>query len=715
MSQVQTNLSGLEQRFQIVKELGSGATGSVFAADDLVLKRRVAIKVLHAGFNSSAAARFQREAQATSKLNHPNLVHVLDFGIDSADKPYLVMEYLNGVDLKSFLAEQKQLPVEIVLDIGIQLSSALYHAHEKGVLHRDIKPSNIIMHETEHEQSLKLVDFGLAKLLHSSQSLTTPGVTVGTALYLSPEIIKGEAPDERADLYSVGCVLYECLTGRPPFIGETSHQTLLLHTTAPMPDLGDDCPEFLVEILTRLLDKDPKKRIQSAKELQHELEVHLQKLTFVPGTDESNDAVHETARGERSSMPLDIKPADLRSVKRKNIHAAIAISLCLAIVAGTIMLRQADQVELPKLAPPSPVDDNLPRPDAFGKDVEDQTHASLRDFRPENFKELGKNNHSLSFDQATDDQAAIADILMTSPHKVAVGNRKITKPLIDALCKSKKVSILEISNCTGLSNTMLYELSNNLPLTQLSLTSMNLSDESLAMISKFKRLQTIDLAENKTLSGSGLRYLHEHPSITRIFLGNTGITAKNLIAFTKHPPTDLRNLHLNRLNLKDADIAAMDLTSLKTLNLGGNPITNKAMQSIAKLPRLINLHVPNCKLIDDGAIEYLQACNLQTLYLAGTNVSTLKGIGKIKTLNQLGLSGCPKLTDASLVELVGLPLQRLDLRFTPISDGCLNTIAKIEQLSNGSLVVSIDGCENVSERGREILRGIIGKNTTVHQ
>lgn len=712
MSQVQTNLSGLEQRFQIVKELGSGATGSVFAADDLVLKRRVAIKVLHAGFNSRSAARFQREAQATSKLNHPNLVHVLDFGIDSEDKPYLVMEYLHGVDLKSFLSEQKQLPVEMVLDIGVQLCSALSHAHDKGVLHRDIKPSNIIMHETEHGQSLKVVDFGLAKLLHSSQSLTTPGITVGTALYLSPEIIKGEAPDERADLYSVGCVLYECLTGRPPFTGESSHQTFLLHSTAPIPDVGDDCPEFLVDILTRLLEKDPKKRIQSAKELQHELEAHLQKLTLVPGADESNDAEHETARGEPLSMALDIKPAAPGSVKRKNLYAAIAISLSLLIVAAIIMLRQADQVELPKLAPPSSVDDNLPNPLAFGKNVEEQTHARLPDFRSENFKELGKDVRTLSFDQATTDEAAIADILLASPYKVTIGNRKITKPLVDALCKSKKVSILEITNCTGLSNTMLYELSSNLPLTHLSLTSMNLSDDSLAMISKFKRLQTIDLAENKTLSGSGLRYLYEHPSIVRIFLGNTGVTAKNLIAFTKHPPTDLRNLHINRLNLKDADIAAMDLTSLKTLNLGGNPITNEAMQSIAKLPRLVNLHVPNCKSIDDGAIEYLQACNLHTLYLAGTNVSSLKGIGKIKTLNQLGLSGCAKLTDASLVELVGLPLQRLDLRFTPISDGCLNTIAKIEQLSNESLVVSIDGCQNVSERGREILRRITGKNIT---
>lgn len=275
--------STIGEKYEILAVIGGGAMGLVYKARHTLMKRIVAVKMLHPNMlpDAGTVMRFKKEAEALSCLNHPNILTVFDFGISTQGQPYLVTDYLEGQTLGEVLEQNQSVPWQRAVQIFMQVCSALSHAHKNGVIHRDIKPSNIMLTEFEDQADfVKILDFGIAKVVsedtENSNQLTRTGEVFGSPLYMSPEQCRGKTLDARSDIYSLGCVLFRTLTGQPAFFGQDLVECLYKHVneTAPRlndvaPDLG--IPEELEEIVQKCLKKDPLERYQSMVELKEAL------------------------------------------------------------------------------------------------------------------------------------------------------------------------------------------------------------------------------------------------------------------------------------------------------------------------------------------------------------------------------------------------------------------------------------------------------------
>jgi serine/threonine protein kinase len=268
-------------RYEVVRELGKGAMGIVYLAKDPLIGRLVALKTIRPAAHSDDdetkefQQRFIREAQAAGILNHPSIVTVHDIGQDEpTGMSFIAMEYVEGQNLKEVLAQGRPLPFEQIGDIIAQVADALDFAHAKGIVHRDVKPANIILVDGTRA---KITDFGIAKIT-SGGNLTTTGQFLGTPNYMAPEQIKGAPVDGRTDLFSLGICLYECLTRRKPFGGDslTSISYKIVHEPfPPMHDINPQIPDGYEEVVAHSLAKDPAKRYQRGRELANALRAVL--------------------------------------------------------------------------------------------------------------------------------------------------------------------------------------------------------------------------------------------------------------------------------------------------------------------------------------------------------------------------------------------------------------------------------------------------------
>jgi len=352
-------------RYELGQVLGRGGMAEVYLAHDIRLGRTVAVKTLRVDLarDPSFQARFRREAQSAASLNHPAIVAVYDTGEDYMDGvsiPYIVMEYVDGSTLRELLHSGRKLLPERTLEMTIGILQALEYSHRAGIVHRDIKPANVML--TRNGQ-VKVMDFGIARAMgDSGMTMTQTSAVIGTAQYLSPEQAKGEQVDARSDLYSTGCLLYELLTVRPPFVGDSPVAVAYQHVREePQPPSVFD-PEITPEmdaIVLKALVKDPNYRYQSADEMRVDIEACLDGQPVGAtaamgsvgyagyGDDQATTALRSADAGATSMLPpmspddggygYDDRP-DRRRQKKSNTSTILLVVAAVLVLVGAILI-----------------------------------------------------------------------------------------------------------------------------------------------------------------------------------------------------------------------------------------------------------------------------------------------------------------------------------------------------------------------------------------
>lgn len=715
-------LGQLSQAYQFKGMIGQGGMGAIYRAHDALLKSDVAIKILHQ-VNELTVQRFQREAQAVINLHHENIVAVRQFGVTDDGQPFMVMEFIEGRTLAAVLSERGALPLELCVNIFKQVCNGISHAHARGVLHRDLKPSNVMLTNPDSWTPLvRIVDFGIAKVLDQDDStgkLTRTGDFVGSPLYMSPEQCFGKSVDLRTDIYSIGCIMYEALTGRPPHSGETSMEIMLKQMNDKAPTLkegagGQSFPVWIERLVAKALAKDPADRFQSIDELKQALEKRV---------------VSETKQAAGT------QPAS------KRIGLIVGVSVVSIAVAASALFLVRGEKNSPKAGsgkmPSQVLAEQFPSLKLGEKKVSDYHDLSndpsvilapsaddiVRRIVADRSQTTITNNHKAIHDSALADLKDRIDVkaLDLSGSKISNaalkgcahlplvrvdldGCSKITDRVLDEI---KPDFLEELSlNKTGFRASGISRLSKYVKLRVLNLGKDEIGNSSLDSIGKLKDLSELDLSYNP-ISDSVFPVASRLPNLQRLNLYATKITGKDA-----HLLTNLK--HLTRLDVSDTKFTDVALEQIQTLPLMefeafNSAITDSAIKSIAKLKDLRQVGLQNVVLSHDS-VKKLASLPLNRLILYQCNLddSDLKTLAQCKTLKELHISGNPKITVEGVRSLTSLPLRELSLVHNAIANKDLPVFYNWKSLK----MLDLTNCK-VDKAGIESLRPELNSDCSI--
>lgn len=444
----------INDRYEIIRVIGEGGMANVYLANDTILNRKVAVKVLRGDLanDEKFVRRFQREALSASSLNHPNIVEMYDVGEDDGNF-YIVMEYVDGKNLKQLIKRRTKLSLTEVVDIMKQLTDGIAHAHDSFIIHRDIKPQNMLILDNG---LVKITDFGIAVALNSTQ-LTQTNSVMGSVHYLPPEQAAGKGATFKSDIYSLGIMMYELITGKLPFRGENAVEIALKQMKEPIPSIREDnneIPQAVENIVLKACAKNPKNRYDTAREMYNDLCTCLDeerknepKLVYkYPEFDETTKAVKEEVKEINEVNKEDSDVSIKKGNKKKNnnltwILGGIVGFICIAIVVGLILLPKLTKV-----------------PDVKVPDVSNMTVVEAENI----LKEKGF-VVNVNVIEEYNDTIEEGKIIRTSPDI----NRSIKKGSEITLYRSLGTEKIKIEDYTGMN---IYEIKAKLELLGLSVT-----------------------------------------------------------------------------------------------------------------------------------------------------------------------------------------------------------------------------------------------------
>lgn len=691
---VQKNpLSTLNDTYEFVAETGRGGMAVIYRAKNRETGKVVAIKkMLAATLTDRAFLRFQQEAKAITSLRHPNIIMVHEFGVAEDGEPYMVMDFIEGSDLGKLIKEKGALTIEESMHRFIQLCDALQHAHTAGVLHRDLKPGNVMLSSADGSfADARLVDFGIAKLMteegDDAQKLTMTGQLFGSPLYMSPEQCRGFELDARSDIYSMGCVMFETLTGKPPIRGQSILETIMMQVSEPAPSMKEACPdrEFspaLEGIIAKALAKDPNDRFNTMRDLMVALMEAGSELRVM-----------------EPEATLVVQPAE----KKVSVPASVYIgALCFIVAAavGAFWWQQYSQ--------------------ANASIMTESLLGTSKEFRQGYITYMGR-------DQLTD--KLLKKCVQGSLDLKALdlqGATELTDSGLSYLEELKGLRELCLAE-TNAGDECLPSLA-KLPLLQkLDLRQTNITDEGLKVIAKMPRLTYLSVIQTR-ITNEGLSTISAMKNLADLSLGySTKVDGKGI---EKLKDMRLRSLTLAGLEIqdglvtvaqlpvialflqestiKDKDLEALkDMVNLRRLNINGTAISSKGIVHLSNLSSLMSLWAGKTN-IDDDAMEYiskLPALNELSLNSTRLTDKCAPEIAKIKSLVKLNLAATD-IGDETLAALKELPLLTvLDLQGTRISDKGLLSLQDCPLLTK----VNITNCNHVTKDGADRLDEIVNK------
>lgn len=620
--------------YKVLEKLGSGGMSHVYRCHDLSLNRYVAIKVLRAeiGSNPLAVMRFQREGMSIAVLSHPNIVKIHAMQSTESGQPYLVMEIVTGTPLSEIVERTGPMPLFRVSKFVTQICSALEHAHDQDIVHRDLKPSNLMLiNPGRPDEYIKILDFGIAKVMtEDSVRATQTGETVGSPIYMSPEQSLGKSVDPKSDQYSLACVIFELLTGHPPFEADNPLQIMMAHVQDDPPSLKKlsrkEFPDYVEKTLAKMLSKDPHDRFD--------------RIMDVPAAflGESKVKAKRTSAAKRSSGS---------SGKKMLIAGAGILSLLLGI-SFTV------KTFWPASSPPAATSTNTttsptavspntsanPRPVSFVDSTMPPTVPKLTtDSSP---------SHSSDSSKLNEDERALIrrfELGVEGAKKYVILSKwcpNITDAGLEALCKQPQI----------------------------------------------RSAMRIDLHGCIEFTDKGLEALATLPVLQELNVIDTKVTDAAAPSFQKMP--SLLNLEVDKTSFGDNCVKALlngpSGKKLRFINVGETYVTGKSMRNFAQMPSLEKLElrtveVPESSLADLVGSKKLFCLKAQNLKLKGTCFAALS---KMKPLKVLQLSR-NEIEPSNLVALQKSNVEDLDLSMNSLSDDALDYVVKVKQLKSLNL------------------------------
>jgi len=600
----------IADRYEILSLLGKGGMGEVYLAKDSALNVQVAIKVLPASLAEVGAARLQREAIALAKLSHPNIARVLDFSQSKDGSPYMVMEYLSGESMDQIIKREKIIELKEALTIFSQICRGLDFAHTTGVIHRDLKPSNIMIVKSEGKPAqIKILDFGIAKVTTENQRLTSTGVLVGSPLYMSPEHAEGLADHPPADIYSVGCLMFESLTGVPPIKGANALETISFHRSLAPPLISDIKPELnypkdLIDLIDECLRKSPQSRPQTAKEVEERLNEIIQ--------------FQETGQSSKNSN-LPLVPQKKKFKISQSQVSLIGVSLLVMTMLGAGIYWI---INLPK------TDDKVVK-QAFSEvqkerqDIIDK-HGSKSPFEESDIHYRTKENGSIEVKlppTITDDDFKTItkgnEIFMVSSDASGRGFYDLTK--LKLVTISIQYGQIEDKYCDAFAKFPL--------LGYLKVESPKLTDKGIELITKHKHFKAIHFYSNK-VTDKGVSYLSSLQNLESLTLASSAITPASIDYI-------IPLKQINKLFLKDIEF------------------NDSFAEKIAKLKNLEEFTLNHAQIPDSNSWRFLVDTKISSLILENLSLdkTLFTHILNSKTLKTLEINNC-SFTNDSLAPIV---------------------------------------------------------------